>query len=121
MEFYRALDASTGNYQLTPLNQAVNDYGILGGTAVDLKTGEFQKTGNDLDLALEGEGFFTIKTKAGVRYSRNGNFHTDSAGNLLTSTGDAVMGTLGPVQLPGGTITVSSDGTVSQGGRLSPA
>jgi|SRR5579862_4041860 len=118
LQFYRSLDASMAKHHLSPLNQAVNDYGVLGGSAVDLKTGEFQKTGNDLDMAMEGSGFFVIKTPAGMRYTRNGNFHTDAAGNLLTSTGDAVMGTLGPVQFPGGVITVSSDGTVSQGGAV---
>ncbi len=118
MEFYRSLEASVANHQLTSLNQAVNNYGVLGGSAVDLKKGEFQKTGNDLDLALEGEGFFVVNTKAGVRYTRNGNFHTDAPGNLLSSTGDAVMGIQGPVQLPGGTITISSDGTISQGGAV---
>ena len=118
MQFYRSLDASMANHRLSPLNQAVNNFGVLGGAAIDLKTGEFQKTGNELDLAMEGSGFFVIKTSAGLRYTRNGNFHTDAAGNLLTATGDAVMGALGPVQLPGGTITISSDGTVSQGGAV---
>jgi flagellar basal-body rod protein FlgF/flagellar basal-body rod protein FlgG len=118
LEFYRSLDASMANHHLSLLNQAVNDYGVLGGSAVDLKTGEFQKTGNDLDLAMEGSGFFVVKTPAGIRYTRNGNFHTDAAGNLLTGTGDAVMGDQGPVQLPGGTISISSDGTISQGGAV---
>src|ERR1035438_8671471 len=99
LEFHRSLDASMANHHLSPLNQAVNNYGVLGGAAVDLRTGEFQKTGNDLDLAMEGSGFFTILTPAGTRYTRNGNFHTDAAGNLLTATGDKVMGEQGPVQL----------------------
>lgn len=85
---------------------------------MDLKAGEFQKTGNDLDLALEGSGFFVVKSAAGIQYTRNGSFHTDVAGNLLTATGDTVMGTLGPVQLPGGPITISSDGTISQDGAV---
>ena len=118
LEFYRSLDASMAKHRLTPLNKAVNNYGVLGGSAVDLRNGEFQKTGNDLDLAMEGSGFFVVKTPAGMRYTRNGNFHTDAAGNLLTATGGAVMGALGPVQLPGGEITISSDGTISQGGAV---
>jgi flagellar basal-body rod protein FlgF/flagellar basal-body rod protein FlgG len=118
LEFYRSLDASMAKHHLSPLNQAVNDYGVLGGSAVDLRTGEFQKTGNSLDLAMEGQGFFTVKRPSGIQYTRNGNFHTDAAGNLLTSTGDAVMGDQGPIQLPGGTISISSDGTISQGGAV---
>ena len=118
LEFYRSLEASMGNRRLSPLNQAVNNYGVLGGAAVDLKTGEFQKTGNDLDLAMEGSGFFVVKTPAGIRYTRNGSFHTDAAGHLLTATGDQVMGEQGPVELPSGTITISSDGTISQRGAV---
>jgi flagellar basal-body rod protein FlgF/flagellar basal-body rod protein FlgG len=118
LEFYRSLEASVGNHRLSALNQAVNNYGVLGGSAVDLKAGEFQKTGNDLDLALEGSGFFVINTPAGIRYTRNGNFHTDAAGRLLTATGDTVMGDQGPIELPGGNITISSDGTISQDGAV---
>lgn len=118
LEFYRSLEASMGSHRLSSLNQAVNDYGVLGGAAVDLKTGEFQKTGNDLDLAVEGSGFFVVQTPAGVRYTRNGNFHTDADGFLLTATGDRVMGDQGPVELPSGAITISSDGTISQQGAV---
>lgn len=118
LQFYRSLEASMGNHRLTSLNQAVNNYGVLGGAAVDLKTGEFQKTGNDLDLAMEGAGWFVVNTPAGTRYTRGGSFHTNAAGRLLTATGDTVMGEQGPVDLPGGPITVSSDGTVSQNGAV---
>jgi len=118
VEFYSSLEASMGNRRLSPLNQAVNDYGVLGGAVVDLKAGEFQKTGNDLDLALEGQGFFVVKTPAGTRYTRNGNFHTDANGRLLTATGDQVMGEQDPVEIPSGTITISSDGTISQQGAV---
>jgi flagellar basal-body rod protein FlgF/flagellar basal-body rod protein FlgG len=118
LEFYSSLEASMGNRRLSSLNQAVNDYGVLGGTALDLKAGEFQKTGNELDLALEGQGFFVVKTPAGVRYTRNGSFHVDANGRLLTATGDQVMGGQGPVELPSGTITISSDGTISQQGAV---
>lgn len=118
MEFYRSVQAAVGNHRLSSLNQAVNDYGVLGGTAIDLKTGEFQKTGNDLDLAIEGSGFFVVKTPAGIRYTRNGTFHTDANGNLLTANGDQVMGEQGPIEIPSGTVTFSSDGTISQNGAV---
>jgi len=98
------------------LNSAANNFGVLEGTHLDMTAGSLEATGNPLDVGIEGSGFFAIQTAGGVRYTRNGNFHTDAAGNLLTATGGAVMGTLGPVQLPGGDITISSDGTISQGG-----
>jgi flagellar basal-body rod protein FlgF len=117
-EFYRSLTASLSGRRLSPLNQAVNDYGVLGGAILDLRTGEFEKTGNELDLALEGSGFFVIQTPAGVRYTRNGGFHADASGRLVTSTGDAVLGEEGPIDLPSGTISISSDGTISQQGAV---
>lgn len=118
LEFYSSLEASMGTRRLSSLNQAVNDYGVLGGAVVDMKAGEFEKTGNELDLALEGSGFFVIKTPAGIRYTRNGSFHTDADGHLLTATGDAVMGEQGPVEIPSGEVTMSSDGTISQQGAV---
>jgi len=74
-QFYRSLEASIANHRLSPLNQAVNNYGVLGGASVDLKTGEFQKTGNGLDLAMEGAGWFVVNAPAGTRYTRDGSFH----------------------------------------------
>jgi len=117
-QFYRSLEAAVANHRLSPLNHAVNNYGVLGGTALDLKTGQLQKTGNSLDLAMEGAGWFVVNTPAGARYTRDGSFHTDAAGRLLTSTGDAVMGEQGPIELPSGPITIGSDGTISQNGAV---
>jgi len=118
MEFYRSLTASMSGRHLSPLNQAVNDYGVLGGAVVDMTKGELARTGNDLDLALEDSGFFAVQTPAGVRYTRNGSFHTDASGRLMTSTGNPVLGEVGPITLPGGTISISSDGTISQQGAV---
>ncbi len=60
-EFYQSLVARLGNsnpQQLSPLNKAINDYGVLGGATVDMQSGNLERTGNDLDLAIEGSGFF---------------------------------------------------------------
>ena len=86
-EFYRSLEASMGNRQPQLSQSSRQRLWGVGGAAVDMKTGEFQKTGNDLDLAMEGAGFFVVQTPAGIRYTRNGNFHTDAAGRLLTRNG----------------------------------
>jgi len=118
MEFYRSLTASLSGRRLSPLNQAVNDYGVLGGAAMDLRAGEFEKTGNELDLALEGSGFFAVQTPAGVRYTRNGSFHINATGRLVSATGDPVLGVEGPIDLPAGVISVSPDGTISQQGAV---
>ena len=55
------------NASNSQLNSAVNDYGVIGGNHVDLEQGQLTATGNPLDVALQGSGFFTVQTAAGVR------------------------------------------------------
>ena len=118
-EFYTSLTASlNGTAPRCPLNRAINDYGVLGGAVVNLDTGTLQRTGNDLDLGMEGSGFFVVQTSAGVRYTRNGNFRVDSKGHLTTSRGDAVLGAAGPITLTSGKVSISPDGTISQNGGV---
>ena len=59
---------------------------------VDFSPGPFELTERDLDLALDGPGFFQIETAAGIRYSRNGNFKQNSDGQIVTMDGDPVVG-----------------------------
>lgn len=115
--FYAALNMAQGNQ--SPLNRAVNDYGVLGGSMVDRQAGSIQPTGNDLDLALRGPGFFVAQTKAGLRYTRNGSFQLGPKGVLLTQAGDPVLGAKGlPIKVPQGHISISPDGVISVDGTL---
>jgi flagellar basal-body rod protein FlgF/flagellar basal-body rod protein FlgG len=119
-EFYRAFDYSLGNNntRLTSLNQAINNFGMIGGAHVDLSAGSLQTTGNDTDLAIDGEGFFSVQTKAGVRYTRNGNFRLNAQRQLVDAEGNGLIGEQGPITLPDGKLTVSDDGTVSVGDAI---
>jgi flagellar basal-body rod protein FlgF/flagellar basal-body rod protein FlgG len=117
-EFYRAFSASVTNRAITPVNQAINDYGLMGGARVDLTAGSLQSTGNDTDLALDGAGFFVVATKGGMRYTRNGNFSLNTQRQLVDAQGNLVQGQGGPIQLPSGNVTVSTDGTVSVDGAV---
>jgi flagellar basal-body rod protein FlgF/flagellar basal-body rod protein FlgG len=118
-EFYRAFAASFGGRGLSPVNQAINDYGMVGGSRLDLTSGSLQSTGNDTDLALDGSGFFVVGPKGAPRYTRNGNFSLNSARQLIDPQGGLVQGEDGnPIQLPSGKLTVSTDGTVSVDGAL---
>jgi len=117
-EFYRSLAASLNSSGLSPLNRAVNDFGVLGGALVDLRTGTLERTGNDLDLALEGSGFFVAQTPGGTRYTRNGSFRLSAAGRLVTASGDPVLGEQGPISLPPGQVSISPDGTISVKGAV---
>ena len=117
-EFYRAVTASVGDLAMSPLNTAINDYGVLGGTNIDLRQGSLQATGNGLDLAVRGTGFFVVQTGRGVRYTRNGSFHVSAAGQIVTEDGDPILGPQGPIQVPQGAVSVASDGTVSVAGVI---
>src|SRR5205085_5096983 len=95
-------------------------FGVLGGASLDLRSGNLELTGNNLDLALEGSGFFVVQTAQGYRYTRNGTFHLNPAGRLLSAQGDPVMGEaepgkLIPIDVPSGPVSVGPDGTVSVG------
>jgi flagellar basal-body rod protein FlgF len=81
-----------------------------------LEQGEIQSTGNPLDLAIEGEGFFKVKTPEGVRYTRNGNFRLTSEGVLVQSNGFPVLSRNGEITLRGNQISVERDGAIKVDG-----
>ena len=56
-----------------------------------------QRTGDPLDAAIDGEGYFVVQTPRGQRYTRNGAFGLNATGQLVTSSGDVVLGTTGPI------------------------
>jgi flagellar basal-body rod protein FlgF len=96
------------------VGQSVNGYGVLGGNRLDLGQGELHATGNPLDLALKGRGFFGIQTAKGIRYTRDGAFLRSSTGILETSQGEPVLDTnQTTITIPTGTIRVSPDGSIS--------
>jgi len=75
--------------------------------------GNLDKTGNPLDLAIEGDGFFVMENESGAAiYSRTGNFQVDAAGFLTTSEGYRLMGDGGPINVEGGNVAVSETGQV---------
>src|SRR3970040_627060 len=79
----------------------------------NFNTGAIRQTGNVLDLAIEGDGFFVIDTPDGPRYTRSGNFILDASKALTTVDGHMVMGDGGPIILEEGKIAVDADGRVS--------
>jgi flagellar basal-body rod protein FlgF len=85
------------------------------GTYRDFSQGPLQQTGNPLDVAVNGGGFFAVQTAAGERYTRDGKFHISNTGQLVTAAGDAVLGTGGPIvfQQTDHDIAISADGTVT--------
>ena len=99
------------------LGRTVNNYGLLGGDRLNLAQGALQQTGNPLDLAIEGQGFFSIETAQGVRYTRDGSFHRSPAGLLVTQAGEPVLSTNGQsIPVPPGEVSVGANGVLSVAG-----
>jgi flagellar basal-body rod protein FlgF len=115
---FRALLAGGNAVARNPLNAAVNNFGVVNGSRVDLTAGSLSATGNPLDLGIAGSGFFRVQSPQGVGYTRNGNFHLTTAGQLVTAEGDAVLGQQGAITLPNGSVAVSADGTISVDGAV---
>ncbi len=108
------LDPLNGNSQL---GTTVNNYGVVHGDQLDMSQGALTATGNPLDLAIQGEGFFATQTPSGVRYTRNGGFHRSNTGVLVNGSGDPVLSTQNkPIVIPPGEVAVGDDGVLSVDG-----
>ena len=98
------------------LTQYLGELGLGVETApelVDYTQGAFQTTGEELDLAIQGEGFFRIQTPEGEKYTRDGRFTLDVEGNLVTAAGYYVLDDNGqPINLPDGEIAIDTDGVI---------
>ncbi len=84
-------------------------------TWIDMSAGAIERTGNALDVAINGDGFFAVQTQQGVRYTRNGSLQINPSGQLVTAQGDPVLGDGGPItfQPTDRQISISPDGTIS--------
>jgi flagellar basal-body rod protein FlgF len=91
-----------GGAAVGSVDQAV----VLGKTYTNMTPGTMQETGEPLDFAIEGSGFFAVKTPQGIRYTRDGQFTTSAAGVLTDANGDPVL------TAKGATIKVGAGGTV---------
>jgi len=76
--------------------------------------GELQQSNNPFDIALDGEGFFSIETPNGERYTRNGSFHLSKEGVLVTKDGLPVKGENGIIQIKKNNFVVDKQGNVYQ-------
>ena len=115
---FEALLVQSAGPQMGNWERLVNEQATLHGSRLDLGQGSLEHSGNPLDMAIEGPGFFSAQTKAGTLYTRNGTFRVSSAGQLVTAAGDPVLGMSGPITVPSGPLAVSPDGTVSVNGAV---
>ena len=81
----------------------------------DMSQGPIERTGNSLDVAIDGKGFLVVQTPKGERYTRNGSMQINATGQLVTSDGNPVLGDGGPIALQPNDrqVSISRDCTIS--------
>ena len=90
-------------------------YALSENPATNFDYGSMLETGNDLDLAIDGEGWIAVQGRDGSEsYTRSGSLRVDANGMLVTAQGDLVLGDGGPIALPPyEKIEIGDDGTIS--------
>ena len=113
---YKAERMLFSEYLVRPQRNAPLSFVQDRGMMRDLREGPLTKTGNTLDLALTGDGYFTVDTPNGPRYTRSGRFQLDADRRIVDERGEPVLGDAGqPISIPidRNVITIAPDGTVS--------
>lgn len=91
---------------------------LLTAVSTDFSRGGIQATGNPLDVAIEGEGFFAVQTASGIAYTRRGSFSVNKKGDLVNDSGEDVLGTSGSkINIADGTVQIGGEGDIFVDGR----
>ncbi|HVW30838.1 MAG TPA: flagellar basal-body rod protein FlgF [Polyangiaceae bacterium] len=103
--------------------RSVNEmrFSAIDGYAHDYSTGPITQTGRPLDVAIQGEGFFVVKTPQGERYTRAGSFNLTQKGELVMPGGGQVMNEVGrPITVPpdAKSVRITSDGSIDADGTI---
>ena len=111
----RQAGASASDGQVLPTGIQIGSGVRAVGTTKVFSSGVFEPTGNPLDVGIEGDGFFQVTLPSGqTRYTRDGAFHTDPNGALVTGDGLPIVGGVTiPQNAVYSSITIGTDGTVS--------
>lgn len=112
-----------GKNVLLPPNKSNSNVSYVGITDqyTDHTEGSFKQTNGSLDIALSGQGFFSISTQEGIRYTRNGNFRLDTQNQLVNLKGEPVLDEQNQpivIDAPGADIAIDGNGNVSAGNGL---
>ncbi|HBC58769.1 MAG TPA: flagellar basal-body rod protein FlgF [Gammaproteobacteria bacterium] len=88
---------------------------VMQSAGTDFRSGPLRTTGRDLDMAIEGDGWFVVENGQGQEaLTRAGNFHLDPFGVIRTASGEALIGNGGPIAIPPAeSMSIAHDGTIS--------
>ncbi len=89
-------------------------FGVLDEVFTDFAPAPLRETGEPLDLAIDGDGFFAVRTADGIRYTRDGSFTLNQDGEIVTKQGYRLLSGTDPLVMPpgGGIIRVDMEGKV---------
>jgi flagellar basal-body rod protein FlgF len=107
-----AVSAFAQELRTQGLREAEQGGAIGAAVHLDQRQGTMKTTGQGLDLALSGPGWFEVLTEQGPAYTRLGNFRRDAQGRLVTAQGQPVAGTGGEIQLPEGPVSIDAAGRI---------
>jgi flagellar basal-body rod protein FlgF len=96
-----------------PSNFKTEEFVKVRGTRSDFSQGPIEVTGNKLDVAIQGEGFFVVQTPDGERYTRSGNFRIDETNRLVTQQGFPVQGEGGEITIQGSELSFANNGAIT--------
>lgn len=122
---FESVLAGTQNPPAVPPNQTADPVLLQERMLTDYNSGALMQTGNTLDMALQGDGFFVVATPEGVAYTRQGHFRLSADGTLVTANGYPVLSSAGqqPIRIDaagqegGGKPTVSNEGIITLNGE----
>jgi flagellar basal-body rod protein FlgF len=113
---FESLLAGTSNPPAVPQPTTADPILQKENVYIDYAPGPVSQTGNTLDMAIDGDGFFTVSTPQGPAYTRQGNFRLSADGTLVTTDGFPVMGQGGEIRIQGSKVAIDAKGEVSVDG-----
>ena len=109
----------TGSYDAMPIVGKLGTGLEVNEVYTQFTQGALMRTENSFDLALEGEGFFTVLTERGERYTRDGSFTINQDGVLMTHNGNPVLGENGLITLQTNNFMINEHGQIIVNNQLS--
>ena len=115
---HREAGTQTTAAQMAPIGLQVGSGVRSVGTTKHFTNGTLNPTNRPLDVAIAGDGYFKIQTPGGLRYTRDGAFHLDANGQIVTGDGNLVFGAPAvPADVADEDLTIGADGTISYVGN----
>jgi len=102
---YSQSSAGVSTPNVVPTLSAVTDH----------SPGSLKFTGNPLDISLEGDAYFLVRTETGEALTRQGNFRLDNGGRLVNANGSPVLGSAGEIRLTTPNPRITEDGGIWEG------